>query len=100
MSDEHFEHFEDRHRALRRQATEPGEYEQPLMSRLGAMWEFDQLTGPLVDDLVAAVREAAGCGNPQSVRGGAGGWDFEDCGKCAGCRLIAKLAALDEASRG
>jgi hypothetical protein len=51
------ERWEERRREIRRRATEPGEYDEPLMQRLGALWAFDDRTGPLLEALVAAVRE-------------------------------------------
>lgn len=70
------DHFEARHRALREEAEgtrKPGRW-----ARLG---DFQRATAPLVDDLVAAVREH----------------DHEAAmGACAICDA---LAALDEASR-
>lgn len=106
------EHFEDRHRELR--AAEDGERAAWLGAKRDASdviaagrlldW-FEARTGPLVDDLVAAVRESAECQNPQPSgpdpsRLGEYVETIRPCGDCWECQLLAGLAALDEASRG
>jgi hypothetical protein len=51
--------YEARHRELRK-AVGPGDDARPLLERQVALWSFDERTGPLVDDVVAAARRLVG----------------------------------------
>lgn len=104
------DHFEDRHRALREpKTTRIQRQESPGKPGVDATWTqvdmhalmaFDAITAPLVDDLVAAVREERRWEDMLAAERGAQ-MRGHLLGQLIDARRVRRvaLAALDEASR-
>jgi hypothetical protein len=98
------ERFEDRHHVLREGRPNPGfaETEPMRTKRLEELRRFEARTGPLVDDLVVAVRKRQSCERCERWFRPPGA-DEDMAHKMSGCAcddgVDDRLVALDEAAR-